>query len=262
MSEPALTGPATGPPGHSVIEGPGTAEVRWILPGELDTAIARWFARFPTGMESREDAYLIHPVLRGLSVKVRAGRMLEVKQFHGSPGILDAAGRARGRIESWQKWSFPFGPRGPDDAGPPSWMVVRKRRWMSQFRLVDGRLMAGLPGRVAEPACAVELTEVRTGGETWWSLGFEATGPADSLRSTLQSTAALIFTQAPPGDWELDLSHSQSYAEWLARRPVTGVAETTASSPMGPPSGGSPQASRSGPRAPGPAGLRDSPAGG
>ena len=227
VSELALTGPPTGPPGHSVIEGPGTAEVRWILPGELDTAIAGWFARFPTGMESREDAYLIHPVLRGLSVKVRAGRMLEVKQFHGSPGILDAAGRARGRIESWQKWSFPFGPLGPNDAGPPSWMVVRKRRWMSQFRLVDGRLMAGMPGRVAEPACAVELTEVRSGGEAWWSLGFEATGPADLLRSTLQSTATLIFTQAPPGDWELDMSHSQSYAEWLSRRPVTGVTETT-----------------------------------
>ena len=262
MSELALTGPPTGPPGHSVIEGPGTAEVRWILPGELDTAIARWFARFPTGMESREDAYLIHPVLRGLSVKVRAGRMLEVKQFHGSPGILDAAGRARGRIESWQKWSFPFGPLGPGETGPPGWTVVHKRRRMSRFRLAGGRLVADAAERATGPECGVELTEVRSGGDTWWSLGFEATGPADSLRSTLQSTAALIFTQAPPGNWELDLSHSQSYAEWLARRPVTGVAETTASSPMGPPSGGSPQASRSGPRAPGPAGLRDSPAGG
>jgi hypothetical protein len=110
-------------------------------------------------------------------------------------------------------------------------MVVRKRRWMSQFRLVDGRLTAGMPERIAGPACAVELTEVRSGGETWWSLGFEATGPGDLLRSTLQSTATLIFTQAPPGDWELDMSHSQSYAEWLSRRPVTGVTETTGRRP-------------------------------
>jgi hypothetical protein len=238
VSELAVIGPPTGPPGHSVTEGLSTAEVRWILPGELDTAIAGWLARFPTGMESREDAYLIHPVLRGLSVKIRAGRVLEVKQFHGSPGILDAAGRARGRIESWRKWSFPFGPLGPDGAGLPGWTVVRKRRRMSQFRLADGRLMAGMPGRVAESACAVELTEVRSGGETWWSLGFEATGPADLLRSTLQSTAALTFTQAPPGDWELDMGHSQSYAEWLSRRPVTGVTEPQASGPMNPPSGG------------------------
>ncbi len=35
-----------------------------------------------------------------LAVKIRAGQLLEVKQYHGSPGILNAAGRARGRIES------------------------------------------------------------------------------------------------------------------------------------------------------------------
>jgi hypothetical protein len=91
-------------------------------------------------MDSREDAYLVHPVLRGLAVKIRAGQLLEVKQYHGSLGILDAAGRARGRIECWQKWSFPIGPLGRDDAGAPSWTVVHKRRRMSRFRLAGGPL--------------------------------------------------------------------------------------------------------------------------
>ena len=50
---------------------------------------------------------------RGLVVKIRAGQMLEVKRYHGSPGILDAAGRVRGRIGCWPKWSFPFGRLGP-----------------------------------------------------------------------------------------------------------------------------------------------------
>jgi hypothetical protein len=63
----------------------------------------------------------------------------------------------------------------------------------------------------------VELTEVRSGGETWWSLGFEATGPADLLRRTLAGAAALMFAQAPPDDVELDMGHCQSYAEWLCR---------------------------------------------
>ena len=120
--------------------------MRWILPGQLDAAVAGWFGRFPAAMDSREDTYLIHPVLRGLAVKIRAGQMLEVKRYHGSPGILDAAGRARGRIESWRKWSFPFGPLGPDDADPPGWAVVHKRRRMSRFRLADGRLMADAEG--------------------------------------------------------------------------------------------------------------------
>jgi hypothetical protein len=36
----------------------------------------------------------------------------------------------------------------------------------------------------------VELTEVHTSGQDWWTLGFEATGPADLLRGELQATAA------------------------------------------------------------------------
>ncbi len=163
VSEVTPAGPPTWPPGNSIIEELSTAEVRWILPGQLDAAVAAWFGRFPGGMESREDVYLIDPALRGLSVKIRAGRALEVKQCHGSPGILDAAGRARGRIESWRKWSFPFGPPGPDGAGPPDWTVVHKRRRMSQFRLVRGRLMADVPERAAGSVCAVELTEIRSG---------------------------------------------------------------------------------------------------
>jgi hypothetical protein len=217
VSEHPLTTPLTGPPGNSVIGGLNTVEVRWILPGQLDAVVAGWFRRFSAWTESREDAYLVHPVLRGLSVKLRAGRELEVKLCHGCPGILDA-GRARGRLESWRKWSFPFGPLGPYDAGPSAWTVVHKRRRISQFRLASGRIMAGIPGRATEPSCAVELTEVSSGSETWWSLGFEATGPADLLRSTLQRTAALIFAQALPADVEFDMSHCQSYADWLSRR--------------------------------------------
>jgi hypothetical protein len=154
-------------------------------------------------------------------VKIRAGQLLEVKQYQGSPGILDAVGHARGRLESWRKWSFPFGPLGPDDATPPSWTVVHKRRRMSRFRLAGGRLVADVAERATGPECGVELTEVRLGSETWWSLGFEATGPAGLLRSTLEGTAAVMFAQAPPGDVELDLSHCQSYAEWLSRLRVT-----------------------------------------
>ena len=194
--------------------------MRWILSGQLDAAIAGWFRRFPAETESREDAYLIRPVLRGLSVKIRAGRALEVKMYHGCPGILDAAGRARGRLESWRKWSFPFGPLGPYGAGPPVWTVVHKTRRISRFRLASGRIISGVPGPATESACAVELTDVRSGSETWWSLGFEATGSPDLLHSTLQGTAALVFAQALPADVEFDTSHCQSYADWLSRRRV------------------------------------------
>lgn len=65
----------------------------------------------------------------------------------------------------------------------------------------------------------MELTEVRTGGQDWWTLGFEATGPEDALRSALQATAALVFTQALPGRVEPGPDESRSYMEWLCPRP-------------------------------------------
>ena len=121
------------PPQSPVTEAVRSLEVRWIFPGQLETAVAGWFGRFPAGTESREDTYLLDPQWRGLSVKVRGGRALEVKAYRGSPGILEVAGRARGRLESWQKWSFPFSPPRQDAVRRPAGRPVRKRRRISRF---------------------------------------------------------------------------------------------------------------------------------
>ncbi len=74
------------PPESPVTEAVCSLEVRWIFPGQLETAVARWFARFPGTVESREDTYLLDPPLRGLSVKVRGSGAMEVKVYRGSPG--------------------------------------------------------------------------------------------------------------------------------------------------------------------------------
>ena len=109
------------PPESPVTEAVRSLEVRWIFPGQLETAVARWFGRFPARTESRQDTYLLDPQLPGLSVKVRGGGALEVKAYRGSPGILKVAGRARGRMESWQKWSFPCSPLSPGPRPAGGW---------------------------------------------------------------------------------------------------------------------------------------------
>jgi hypothetical protein len=209
----------TEPPHSPVTEGVRSLEVRWIFPGQLEAAVAGWFGRFPAGTESREDTYLLDPRLRGLSVKVRGGGALEAKVYRGSPGILEVAGRARGRLESWQKWSFPFSPPRPDSGAAAGWRPVRKRRRISRFWLASGQVVARGPGLGGGPWCEVELTEVRTPGQDWWTLGFEATGPADLLRSALEATAALVFTDALPGGVEPGPDDSRSYAQWLGQCP-------------------------------------------
>ena len=195
--------------------------MRWIFPGQLEAAVAQWFGRFPAETQSRQDTYLLDPQLPGLSVKVRGGGALEVKVYRGSAGNLEVPGRARGRIQSWQKWSFPVSPLSPDSANPPGWRPVRKRRRISRFPLASGQIVTRAPGLDQQPRCEVELTEVHTRGQDWWSLGFEATGPASVLRGALEATAALVFAHAPPGGVEPGPDESRSYAQWLGQRAGT-----------------------------------------
>lgn len=128
------------------------------------------------------------------------------------------AGRARGRVESWRKWSFPCGQPGLTSWEAVGWRPVHKRRRIGWFSLASQPAATPVRGRGEEPGCAVELTEVLTSGEAWWTLGFEAAGPADLLRSELDATAAFVFAQALPGEVELGINGSTSYAEGLWRR--------------------------------------------
>jgi hypothetical protein len=207
------------PPAGMVREGTPSLEVRWIFPGQMETGVARWLDRFPAETESRADIYLVNPGLRGLSVKIRAGTVLEVKEYCGSRGTLLVGGRVSGRVQSWQKWSFPFIPPSPGIGDPPGWRPVHKRRRTSRFSFARGRIAPSAERPAEEARCAVELTALRTGGQSWWSLGFETTGPADLLRGALEATATLVFAQPLPGGFQLGPDESNSYAEWLLQRP-------------------------------------------
>ena len=210
------------PPQNPITEAVRSLEVRWIFPGQLETAVTGWFSRFPAGTDSREDAYLADPRLRGLSVKVRGGRALEVKAYRGSPGILEVTGRARGRMESWQKWSFPVSPPRPDSSDLAAG-VAGPQEAADQPVLTGQRADRGAPPEPGpQPRCEVELTDVRTRGQDWWTLGFEATGAAGLLRSALQATAALVFAHALPGGMQPGPDDSRSYTEWLRHQPGAG----------------------------------------
>jgi len=193
-------------------------EVRWILPGPLEPAVTGWFARFPVEVSSREDTYLVDPQLGGQSVKLRGGKTLEVKVYRGSPGFLQVAGRACGRLESWDKWYFAGELASGGGADLPGWPPVHKliRRFSAASR--HGRMR--VRGLGEKPECHIELTEVHMAGQAWWTLGLEATGPARLLRGELDATVAFVFAQALPRGMELGTDDCQSYAQWLTRSQV------------------------------------------
>ena len=134
------------PPESPVTEGVRSLEVRWIFPGQLEAAVARWFGRFPAGTESRQDTYLLDPQLRGLSVKIRGGGALEVK------ATAAARGSSRCRAGPAAAWSpgrsgpFPAARSAPDSPDPAGWRPVRKRRRISLFSPAGGQIVARAPG--------------------------------------------------------------------------------------------------------------------
>jgi hypothetical protein len=88
-----------------------------------------------------------------------------------------------------------------------------------RFAVASGPIAAHTPAR--EPRCEVELTEIRARGHDWWTLGFEATGPAHLLSSELQAAAALVFAQPMPGRVKPGPDESRSYREWLYQLDAT-----------------------------------------
>ena len=139
--------------------------------------MADWFGRLPKRVESRQDTYLLDPRLEGLSVKIRGDTRLEVKLQDGTSEVFDLPGRARGRMSSWQKWSFPIGSEHQQIRDSPDWRRVEKVRGISWFSPTGELLPAPPPGEESPAGCTVELTDIVISGEAWWTLGFEATGP-------------------------------------------------------------------------------------
>jgi len=109
MSEPAALAARPDDPVTSL-------EIRWMFPGELDTAVAGWFGRFPAEAQAYEDIYLLDPPLPGLSVKIRSGQAFEVKTYRGSRGSSRSPAAPAAPCGPGRNGRFPY-PHGTK-AGP------------------------------------------------------------------------------------------------------------------------------------------------
>ena len=197
-------------------------EMRWIAAGPVTPALREWFARFPVGAETRDDAYLLQPRLRRLAVKLRDGNAVDLKALLGTPKPVDLPGGGRGTLELWRKWSFSgdsYGAQANSDAPGTGWAVVRKKRFSTWFPLASDDAEKPGDDEAAETGCAVELTEIDIGTKRYVSVGLEARGAAGLLHAALEHAAGLVFAVAlPPGSGlSFSLENSQSYAQWLAR---------------------------------------------
>lgn len=199
--------------------GTTTLEVRWIHRGPVPDVLLTWLGPFADPIEEREDRYLVEPSSPDLGVKIKGGIQLDLKGRRGSPGELMLPGEGRGRLELWEKWSFPLNGHTQPPGGS-AWLALRKVRRRRSFRVADGDVAERPLDEVEQAGCTVELTDVSVGDDLWWTLALEACGDEPTLEPTLRATAASVFRSPLPGGSVLDPSDSMSYARWLGARRV------------------------------------------
>lgn len=173
-----------------------------------------WLGASEDLTERRVDRYLVEPLRPELSVKIRAGVRLDLKAFRGSKGELHVES-GTGRIEAWEKWSFPVASGDLASYEGSSWRSVAKVRRRRSFRMDDGEPVERPLVEAELEGCSIELTEFTVGRGTCWTIGLEATGGQDTLERDLLATARRMFDGTLPEGVGLDLEASMSYARWL-----------------------------------------------
>jgi len=81
-----------------------------------------------------------------------------------------------------------------------------------QYQIFPGKSITAVP--VTESiGCNVELTQLETNGNAWWSLAFEAFGEDDCLMEHLQAVASCVFKSYRGSN--LQAKDSYAYPSWL-----------------------------------------------
>lgn len=193
-----------------------TAECRWFLEG---TPQPPWLGIAPSAWseaESRTDDYVLAPHCEAMGLKLRRGK-LEIKVRCSEPAP-HVDGPLAGYIETWHKISIAhpaveaIWPAVTAEEGAS--IEVRKRRWQMGYATVpNGVRRVAKEDQPAEQGCGVELTELDLGGRHWWSLGFEAMGPADAVRGILVATMRAFAAEFEIPSFPRQAS--RGYPAWL-----------------------------------------------
>lgn len=183
-------------------------ELRWFMRGAIPQPLLESFhSGGPAAVwERRKDSYW--PIRRiDIGVKRRNGGPVEMK-VRRSARPWDLPSGSTAVSEQWDKWR----PRRlildrPTDA----WLEVDKTLWTRTFALAGKEVRGPADGRRLR--CEVELAAVSFGATTWWTVAFEATGPARLQPSVLRATFDRLW--APTFELWLEGGVNAGYPEWL-----------------------------------------------
>jgi hypothetical protein len=197
-----------------------SAELRWFFGGGVPPEIGRWFgvAQACGGGEARVDQYVLMNGCETLSVKLRDQRF-EVKTRVEAPHPVALGVDVTGLMDDWVKWSVTSPvtqPLGTAVQCSDRLVAVAKRRWRHKFRIVDDMPQEVPLGSRPGEGCTAELTSLTIDDQPFWSMAFEAYGPAERVESHLENTGLRWLGRHPPPRAFL-IADSCSYPTFLSR---------------------------------------------
>ena len=215
-------------------------EVRWFLKGavaqypalqrwveaanpverEASVAPPEWKGRF----DGKPDVYLLVPGPADMGIKWREGQ-LQIKGLQSPLGTQLFSGRREGRVERWIKWSyegesikqafaywFTAGGAGPRVVEVFKTRCLRKARMDPQ----SGQSKEVSAAVHIERGCALEVSDLRVGNDSYCSIAFEAFPDDSSMHADFTNfvNAFLEKLENLP-DLALVESNSMGYPAWL-----------------------------------------------
>lgn len=172
-------------------------EIRWFLNEPETRKIALdWFQKIGGKLDNpevRTDFYLPRTFGSLLGVKLRNydnEPNVEIKEKLGTIEVPEANGF--GIIEKWKKWSFKL--IEADKTAEPiisekvKWVKIEKSRSMIKYQILPDNTEKIIPAKdKVDSACNVEITDIKIGGKSLWTLGFEAFREDDDEQKILEN---------------------------------------------------------------------------
>ncbi|TVP39717.1 hypothetical protein [Candidatus Nitrosocosmicus arcticus] len=194
-----------------------STEIRWFFKGSVPSNISKILAETsPDVYESRTDYYLFVQGCDNIGIKIRNSR-LEIKWRRDvQPYDVDKL-NISGNIERWKRWEWTNKTASTEieqltnggDVNP--WIKVDKNRIQKKFDLRDDILVA-VPLGELHSDFAMEVTELKSNGKSWWTIGFDSFTVQDrSFFDQIIETCLIL-----PAGVDLKKEWSFGYPHWLS----------------------------------------------
>jgi len=201
-----------------------TAEVRWFNKGSIPPAMMNWFTKIHPQVwieAEHTDFYYSLPNDDTTGIKLRANR-IEIKKRQAVEKSVRFTPLAIGAIETLEKWSITLRPAEinfNEIAGDPIWVEVRKQRNLQRYQLSAS--LSPIPvayHRRVPQGFTLELSQITTKQERWWTIAFEFYGIANIPITKIQNITREIVNSLP--NLQLEPHSSFGYPQFLNRQPA------------------------------------------